>query len=231
VSWADEIVVLDSGSTDDTLQIAKRYTDKIFVRDDWIGFGEQRRRAEELATNDWIFAIDCDEVVTEQLKDAILNQLNVASDNDVLYINRLTHFCGQFIYHSGWYPSRIARIYNKTKYRYNNKLVHESVVCRGGNKIQLVGDLEHYQYDDLFQYINKRNGYAMLGAKEKRQNGGKTSLVRALFSSLFAFFRHYVLKRGFLDGRVGFIIAMIQMQYTFNKYLLISNSSPEEKEK
>jgi (heptosyl)LPS beta-1,4-glucosyltransferase len=228
VAWADEIVVLDSGSTDDTLEIARRYTDNIFVRDDWAGFGEQRRRAEELATNDWVFAIDCDEIVSPELKDVIVNQLNAASNDDVLYLNRLTHFCGQFIYHSGWYPDRIARIYNKTKYRYNTKLVHESVDCKDANKVQLVGNLEHYQYDDLFQYINKRNGYAKFGANDKRQHGKKTSLLKATGSALFAFFRHYVLKRGFLDGRVGFIIAIIQMQYTFNKYLLISYGEERE---
>jgi len=225
VAWADEIVVLDSGSTDNTLGIARRYTDKIFVRNDWAGFGEQRRRAEDLATNDWVFAIDCDEIVTEQLKDAIVNQLDDATDEDVLYLNRLTHFCGQFIRHSGWYPDRIARIYNKTQYRYNHKLVHESVVAKGANQVHLIGDLEHYQYDDLFQYINKRNGYAKLGSQDKRQHGKRTSLLKASTSALFAFFRHYILKRGFLDGRIGFIIAIIQMQYTFNKYLLISYGS------
>jgi len=222
VAWADEIVILDSGSTDNTLDIARRYTDKIYVRNDWAGFGEQRRRAEDLATNDWVFAIDCDEVVTEQLKSAILNQLGETADNDIFYLNRLTYFCGQFIYHSGWYPDRIARIYNKTRYRYNDRLVHESVDSQGANQISLGGDLEHYQYGDLFQYINKRNGYAKFGADDKRLRGKKTSLVKATASALFSFIRHYFLKCGFLDGRAGFIIAVIQMQYTFNKYLLIT---------
>lgn len=230
VAWVDEIIVLDSGSSDNTLEIAQRYTDRVFSRVDWLGFGEQRRRAEDLASNPWVFAIDCDEVVTPELKHNIIKAVDCADNNDVFYLNRLTHFCGRFIYHSGWYPDRIARIYNKNHYRYNTKLVHESVACKEANKRMVTGDLEHYQYGDLFQYINKRNGYARLGANAKRRKGQQTSLVKASLSALFAFFRHYFLKLGFLDGRVGFIIASIQMQYTFNKYLLVSYC-PEDKTK
>jgi (heptosyl)LPS beta-1,4-glucosyltransferase len=219
VSWADEIVIVDSGSTDNTLEIAKEFTDKIFVEESWSGFGLQRRRAEDFATNDWVFAIDCDEIVTEELKNEILSQVNIASNNDVFYINRLTNFCGQFIYHSGWYPDRIARLYNKVSYRYNEALVHEALDCKGCNKIRLKGDLLHYQYDDIYQYINKRNGYANLGAEYKHKQGKQSGILKATSSAIFAFIRHYFLRLGFMDGRLGFVIAIIQMQYTFNKYL------------
>jgi (heptosyl)LPS beta-1,4-glucosyltransferase len=219
VSWADEIVIVDSGSTDNTLEIAKEFTDKIFVEECWLGFGMQRRRAEDFAINDWIFAIDCDEIVTEELKNEILSHVSEASNDDVFYINRLTNFCGQFIYHSGWYPDRIARIYNKESYRYNEALVHEALDCKGCNKIRLKGDLLHYQYDDIYQYINKRNGYANLGAEYKHKQGKQSSILKATSSAIFAFIRHYFLRLGFMDGRLGFVIAIIQMQYTFNKYL------------
>ena len=219
VNWADEIVIVDSGSTDNTLEIAKQFTDKIFVEKNWQGFGAQRRRAEDYASNDWIFAIDCDEVVTEKLKKEILKYINKASNRDVLYANRLTNFCGQFIYHSGWYPDKIARIYNKASYRYNEALVHEALDCKGCNKVYLKGDLLHYQYDDIYQYINKRNRYASLGADDKCRQGKKSGMLKATSSSIFAFIRHYFLRLGFLDGRLGFTIAVIQMQYTFNKYL------------
>jgi len=219
VSWADEIVIVDSGSTDKTLEIAKQYTDKIFVEDDWQGFGKQRRRAEGFASNDWVFAIDCDEVVTEDLKNEILSHLNEANNNDVFYVNRLTNFCGQFIYHSGWYPDRIARIYNKTSFRYNESLVHEALSCKGCKKIRLTGDLLHYQYDDIYQYINKRNHYASFSAKDKVNKGKRGGIFKASLSAIYAFIRHYILRLGFLDGRLGFAISVIQMQYTFNKYL------------
>lgn len=219
VSWADEIVIVDSGSTDNTLEIAKQFTDKVFVEDDWQGFGIQRRRAEDYASNDWIFAIDCDEVVSEKLKNEILNHINKVSNSDVLYVNRLTNFCEQFIYHSGWYPDKIARIYNKTSFRYNEALVHEALDCKGCKKTHLKGELRHYQYDDIYQYINKRNGYASLGAEHKYNQGKQSGMLKATSSAIFAFIRHYFLRLGFLDGRLGFVIAVIQMQYTFNKYL------------
>lgn len=219
VSWADEIIIVDSGSTDGTLDIARQFTDKIYTEADWQGFGTQRRRAEEYANNDWIFAIDCDEIVSETLKAEIVNKVNQAQDDDVFCVNRLTNFCGEFIYHSGWYPDKIARIYNKQKHRYNNALVHEALDCNKAKKIHLKGELFHYQYDDLYQYINKRNRYASLSADDKNRKGKKGSLTKATLSALFAFIRHYFLRLGFLDGKLGFAIAVIQMQYTFNKYL------------
>jgi (heptosyl)LPS beta-1,4-glucosyltransferase len=219
VSWADEIIIVDSGSTDSTLDIASQFTDKIYTEADWQGFGVQRRRAEEYANNDWIFAIDCDEIVSETLKEEIVNKVNQAQDDDVFCVNRLTNFCGKFIYHSGWYPDKIARIYNKQKHRYNKALVHEALDCNKAQKIHLKGELFHYQYDDLYQYINKRNRYASLSADDKNRKGKKGSLTKATLSAIFAFIRHYFLRLGFLDGKLGFAIAVIQMQYTFNKYL------------
>ena len=219
VSWADEIIIVDSGSTDRTIEVARRFTDKIYTEVDWQGFGVQRRRAEEYANNNWIFAIDCDEIVSEALKIEIIDKVNNAKDDDVFCVNRLTNFCGEFIYHSGWYPDKIARIYNKKKYRYNSSLVHEALDCNKAKKTHLQGELFHYQYDDLYQYINKRNRYASLSAEDKNRKGKKGSLTKATLSAIFAFIRHYFLRAGFLDGRLGFTIAVIQMQYTFNKYL------------
>lgn len=219
VSWADEIVVVDSGSTDKTIEIAKQFTDKIFIENEWQGFGVQRQRAENYAINDWVFAIDCDEIVTEELKKEIITNLERASNEDVFYVNRLTNFCGEFIYHSGWYPDRIARIYNKKLFNYNNSLVHEALYCKGSRKVLLNGNLLHYQYDDIYQYLNKRNRYASLSADDKYRQGKQGGMTVATFSAIFAFIRHYFLRLGFLDGRLGYAIAVIQMQYTFNKYM------------
>lgn len=219
VKWADELIVLDSGSSDETLTIARQYTDKVFVRDDWQGFGEQRRRAEALASNDWIFAIDCDEVVSENLKQEIISTLSQCNEKQILLLNRLTHFCGQFIRHSGWYPDRIARIYNKKITGYNQNLVHESVVMLDCEAVELQENILHFQYEDIFGYINKRNHYANIGAEQMLKKGKKPSLLKASSSAFFAFIRHYFLRRGFLDGKAGFVIAVIQSQYSFNKYL------------
>ena len=141
VAFADEIIVLDSGSTDNTLDIAHRFTDKVFVRDDWRGFGEQRRRVEDLASHDWILMVDSDEVVSDQLRTEILKCLQTATPKQVFRANRLTYFCGQYIQHSGWYPDKIDRLYNRQQYRYNRNLVHESLDCKGADQVEMSGHL------------------------------------------------------------------------------------------
>ncbi len=221
VDWADEIIIVDSGSCDATLEIAQKYTDKIFIRSDWPGFGKQKQRAEKLASHDWILAIDCDEEVTPELHHEILDALKNADEKTVFMVNRLTNLCGQFIYHSGWHPDYINRLYNRKYFGYNDKPVHESISCKGAHNVKLKHKLLHYQYDDLYLYISKRNSYAEAGACDKFLKNKKTSLSQAVLSALVAFMRHYFLRAGFLDGKLGFVISVIQMQYTFNKYLFL----------
>lgn len=228
VSWADEIVLLDSGSTDKTLELAAKFTDKVFTNLDWQGFGLQKSRAAELASNDWVLSIDCDEIVTESLRDEILAQLEKISSDQVIVLNRLTHFCGQFVYHSGWHPDPIVRIYNKAKYSFNHNLVHESVNCGNAPRIQLKNKLEHYTFEGLDKYLAKRNGYAKIWAEERFRKGKSASSFKALSSATFAFIRHYILRLGFLDGRVGLLISVIQMQYSFNKYMMLAILSSQE---
>lgn len=218
VRWADEIIVVDSGSTDKTLEIVAQYTDKIFFNTDWPGFGPQKRFAENKAGNDWVLSIDADEVVSDELCDEIIKIMDKADDSSVYRINRLTHFCGKFIKHSGWYPDRIVRLYNKQHYHFNDALVHEAVDCKGAQKIDLNGHLLHYTFQSLAEYMDKRNGYAKLWASSQFAKGRKVGVIELLIHSWFAFIRHYFLKLGLLDGYHGFLIAVIQMQYTFNKY-------------
>ena len=222
VSWADEIVLLDSGSNDKTLELAAKYTDKIHTNIDWQGFGLQKSRAAELASHDWVLSIDCDEIVTDSLKIEILAQLEKVTPDQVIVLNRLTHFCGQFVYHSGWHPDPIVRIYNKTKYGFNHNLVHESVKCDNAPRVQLKSKLEHYTFEGLDKYLAKRNGYAKIWAQERFKKGKSASSLKALSSAAFAFIRHYILRLGFLDGRVGLLISVIQMQYSFNKYMMLA---------
>ena len=218
VSWADEIVIVDSGSSDRTLEIARQYTDKIFVNTDWKGFGPQRQIAEAHASHDWILAIDSDEVITDDLRRDIITAIADADEATVYRFNRLTSFCNKFIRHSGWHPDRIVRLYNRKHYGYNDAHVHEAVNCQGAKVVDLKGILLHYQMDSLEDYIDKRNRYARAWAEAQYEKGRKTHVAEILLRSFFAFFRHYVIRLGVLDGYHGVLIATIQMQYTFNKY-------------
>lgn len=226
VTWADEIILLDSGSTDGTLDIAKKFTDKIYVNADWKGFGPQKRLAESYSSNDWVLALDADEVVSDALRDEIIAAVSTADEKTVFRLNRLTYFCGKFINHSGWHPDRIVRLYNKKHYHYNDAFVHEAVSCENASKVNLKNKLLHYQTLSLDDYINKRNNYAKAWAESQFAKGRKTNVVEILIRSFFAFFRHYVIRLGVLDGYHGILISVIQMQYTFNKYnfLLFKNS-------
>lgn len=218
VAWADEIIVVDSGSTDNTLEIVSEFTDNIYEHHDWQGFGLQRRIAEDKASNDWILAIDSDEVISDELQAEISLVIGTADDNEVFRLNRLTHFCGKFIRHSGWHPDRIVRLYNKNIFRYNDAFIHESVACNGAKTKDLKAILFHYPTDSLEEYIDKRNRYARDWAKRQFEKGRRASILQIILRPPFAFFRHYVLRLGILDGYHGFLVSMIQMQYTFNKY-------------
>jgi len=218
VLWADEIVVVDSGSTDKTLEIVAEYTDKIFVNEEWPGFGLQKRVAVDKASNDWVLALDSDEVVSDKLRDEIIECSLEGNEKTVYRVNRLTHFCGKFIYHSGWHPDKIVRLFNRKHYTYNDKYVHETVDCKGSKKIDFKGKLLHYTFESLEDYIQKRNKYAKAWADSQYAKGRSTGVFEIVFHSLFAFFRHYIIRLGFLDGYHGYLISVIQMEYTFNKY-------------
>ncbi|MFK5891950.1 MAG: glycosyltransferase family 2 protein [Pseudomonadota bacterium] len=218
VAWVDEIVVVDSGSTDKTLEIVAEYTDKIHITKEWPGFGLQKKFAVEKTNNDWVLALDSDEVVSDELKKEIINCLAVADEKSVYRVNRLTHFCGKYIYHSGWHPDKIVRLFNKKYYTYNDKFVHETVDCKGAKKNDLKGKLFHYTFESLEEYMDKRNGYAKAWADSHFFKDHKVSVFGIISHTLFSFVRHYVIRLGFLDGYHGFLISVIQMEYTFNKY-------------
>ncbi len=230
IRWADEIVIMDSGSSDNTLEICREFTDRIFINRDWPGFGPQRRMAEEHASYDWLLAIDADEIMSPGLQDEIIALRKRLINPDTVYrLSRLTFFCGRFIRHSGWHPDRIVRLYNRQSYRYNKAHVHEAVLCKGARVRDLQSLLLHFTSESLADYIDKRNGYARAWAKAKHAEGKRSTITQATSRAAFAFIRHYILRLGILDGYQGFLIAAIQMQYTFNKYnfLLAKNFEKE----
>ncbi|SFM62071.1 glycosyltransferase family 2 protein [Marinobacter zhejiangensis] len=218
LAFADEIVILDSGSTDDTLAIAEEAGARVFTSEDWPGFGPQRQRAQEYALGEWVFWVDSDEVVTDELAQSIQAAVVSAPANMVFQLNRLSWFFGRFIRHSGWYPDRIVRLYRRAEYRYDDALVHEKVTCDGARVGSLEGDLLHYTATDFHDYMSKSVRYSDAWAEGRARKGKTATLGSAISHSVGAFLRKYLLQRGFLDGRHGFLLAVFTAHYVFNKY-------------
>lgn len=228
---ADEIVILDSGSTDDTEMVARRYTDKFYVNTPWPGFGPQRQIAQQYITADWVLWLDADEHVTPELAASIRQILANPPSQTIYAVSRLSWAFGQFIRHSGWYPGYVERMYPTQLTSYNDSLVHESVRVPAGAKVEkLRGDLLHYTFRDLHSYLVKSAQYANAWAEQRYRQGKRASLFGATVRSLARFFRTYFLKAGFLDGKAGFLIAILSVQSVFNKYSALSLMHDREKE-
>lgn len=218
IRWADEIIVLDSGSSDGTVALAKKAGATVHQSDDWPGFGPQRQRAQQYASHDWIFMIDVDERVTPQLRQSIENALLSPDANTVFRFNRLSDFFGRFIKTSGWYPDRVVRLYHAKRYAYNNAMVHEKVACDGARMVDLEGHLLHYTTDSYQGFMAKSLSYAQAWAEERHGRGKRTSLGGIALHTAGMFLRKYLLQRGFTEGKHGLLLAWVSSVYTFNKY-------------
>lgn len=218
VSWADEIIVLDSGSTDATEEITRQFGAKFYQNTDWQGFGKQRQLAQRYATGDVILMIDADERVSPELRQSIESVLQNVDKNQVYSLGRLNLFLGRFMRHSGWYPDRVNRLYCAKHFRYNDDLVHESLAIGNADIVPLKGDLLHLTCRNFFDFQRKQLSYAEAWAKQRHQQGRHCSFFSIISHTLGAFFKTWILRTGFLDGKQGLILAGVNAQYTFNKY-------------
>ncbi|MBU3824297.1 MAG: glycosyltransferase family 2 protein [Candidatus Oceanisphaera merdipullorum] len=219
LDWVDEIVVLDSGSTDSTQAVSEAAGARFFVNSDWPGFGKQRQIAQSHVQSDWILWVDADERVTPELRTSIEAVLAKPQANTVYSIPRLSWVFGRFIRHCGWYPDRVLRLYPKALTGYNDALVHEKVQLNKGVNVQkLQGDLLHYTYQNLEHYLVKSAGYASAWAEQRRQRGKRASISQGVLHGLGCFIKMYVIKLGFLDGKQGFLLSVLSAHSTFVKY-------------
>jgi glycosyltransferase involved in cell wall biosynthesis len=218
VRWADEIIVLDSGSTDDTLKICREYTDKIHVNADWQGFGTQKNRALAHATGDWVLSLDADERVTGNLRAEIQAALREPGKVNAFEIPRLSVFCGREIHHGDWWPDYVVRLFRRSAARFSDDIVHERLLFEGQSG-RLENPLSHLAYHSLGQLLEKLNRYTSAGARAMHQKGRRGGLGRGLAHGLWSFLRAYLLRRGFLDGREGFILALAGAQSSYYRYL------------
>ena len=215
---ADEIVVVDSGSTDNTDAICERFGVR-FVHHDWQGYSEQKNFANSLATNDWILSIDADEEISETLKNSILEIKNrdIPADN-VFSMNRLTDYCGHWIRHCGWYPDRKIRIWNRTVGQWQGE-IHETIeFSTKVTEHRLDGDLLHYSFATPQDYENQQFKFAKMRGQHYFMKGKKHASFYTIVSPIFSFIQHYFFQLGFLDGADGWHICLITAKATRLKY-------------
>jgi glycosyltransferase involved in cell wall biosynthesis len=215
VAWADEIVVVDSGSTDDTVALAQKAGARVEVRA-WPGYSAQKNYAASIASHDWILSLDADERVTPALAGEI--KALIASDppRRGYRVPRISHYLGRWIRGTDWYPDYQLRLYDRRAGRWNGRAVHESVALEGEPGV-LTSDLQHYPYRDISHHLATIDRYTTLAADEMRAAGRVPSMAGVALHPPFAFLRNYILRRGFLNGSAGLTVSVLNSYYVFLK--------------
>jgi glycosyltransferase involved in cell wall biosynthesis len=217
VAWADEIVVVDAGSTDDTVEKARRFTDRVIVRD-WPGYITQKNYAASVATHDWIFSLDADERVTPDLAAEIRALVNTEPACAGYRVPRISHYLGRWIRSTDWYPDYQLRLYDRRRAQWAGRYVHESVQAEG-EVGRLRADLQHYPYRDVSHHIQTIDKYAGLAARQMHEDGRRAGGLSMILHGDAAFLRNYVLRGGFRDGVPGLIVSVLNTFYVALKFV------------
>jgi glycosyltransferase involved in cell wall biosynthesis len=218
VAWADERIVLDSGSSDRTLSIAREHGAKTHVTTDWPGPATQRNRAIDLAAGEWILALDADEWVSPELRAEIERTIASPTPHAAFRMPRLSSYCGRPMRHSGWWPDHVSRLLRRGHARFGGGIVHDHLLPQGSVGT-LRAPLMHEAFVDLEEVLEKMNSYSSWGAQTLAEGGRRAGLGTALGHGAWAFLRTYVLRAGFLDGREGFMLAISNAEGTYYRYL------------
>ena len=217
VKWADEIVVVDSGSTDRTVEICKEFTDKVYHQD-WLGMNGQKAFAKGQARCEWLLNIDADERVSDELAAEIKAVLESGSEIDGFFVPRRVHYLGRWINHSGWYPDHKLRLFKMDKGRWAGTDPHDKVVVSGKTSY-LKADLYHYTYKNIENFVNVVNSFTTVAAVEYEKKGKGCGFINIVLRPVFTFFKKYFLKQGVRDGLPGFFISASSAYYVFLKYV------------
>ena len=220
VSFADEVIVVDSGSTDGTPELARNLGAIVKVTADWPGFGRQKNRALALARYPWVLSLDADERVPPELA-SLIQRTVLQGTADAYEIARLTQFCGRWIRHCGWTPDFVLRLFKRDSAHFSNDLVHERVVLERGVASRLSSPLWHYSYPTPSHYWRKLEQYSQAWALQRFSCGQNASMLRAGLAGVVAFLRSYFFRLGFLDGAMGFAVCTMQAQAAFGKYFAL----------
>ncbi len=217
VQWADERIVVDSGSTDRTVELATPLATKI-LHLPWKGFGKTKTEALTSAECEWVLWLDADERVSARLKEEIRTIVGARDASHAAYdVARRAFFLGKWIRHCGWYPSRVTRLFQRVRGSFSDSAVHEYLIIDGTTG-HLTNDLDHFTDPDLHHYFRKFNRYTTLAAEEMHDAGRTAGVADLMFRPVFMFVKMFFLRRGFLDGVHGFILCVVSSAYVFAKY-------------
>lgn len=213
---ADEIIVIDSNSTDNTVDIAKKYTNKIYTQD-FLGYGKQKNLATSKATNDWILNLDCDERLSDELQQSLVDIKTSLNDADAWYMARKTFYIYRWLNHC-WYPDKKLRLFNKNKTQWNDADVHESINSDGLTCKTLKGDILHYSFDSLSDHLQTIDRFTETGANDLIRKNKRISVLSPFTHASWTFIRIYFIRLGFLDGFAGILVATFSYMHVFTKY-------------
>jgi glycosyltransferase involved in cell wall biosynthesis len=216
VRWADEIVVVDSESTDDTVAIAGRHTDRVIVRA-WPGYVAQKNYAASIASHDWILSLDADERVTPPLAAEIKSRLAGAPDHAGYRMPRVTWHLGRWIRTTDWYPDDQLRLYDRRTAEWTGRYVHEGVTVRG-TVGRLCAELQHFAFHDISDHLETIDRYTTYAARQMHESGRHASLLQLVSHPPLAFARNYIVRGGLRDGAAGFVISALNSYYVFLKF-------------
>jgi glycosyltransferase involved in cell wall biosynthesis len=216
--FADEIIVVDSGSTDATVDLATAAGARVIETADWPGFGIQKNRALDSATGDWVLSLDADERLTPALSSEIRAVISQADAADGYQISRQSWYCGRFMRHGGWSPDYVTRLAKRPAARFTDHLVHERLVIEG-SMATLKNAMLHYSFLDYSQVLKKVDLYSTLSAQQNHARGKRAGVGKAVLHGLWAFIRTYLLKRGFLDGSHGLALAISNAEGSYYRYV------------
>jgi len=216
VAWADEIVVVDSNSTDDTVAIARRHGARVETRA-FPGYGAQKNYAASIASHDWVLSLDADERIGPELAADIRQLLEREPEKRGYRIPRVTWYLGRWIRTTDWYPDYQLRLYDRRAAEWSARRVHESVHLKNGEPGRLAHEIQHLAYRNISDHLATIDRYTTLAAQQAAADGRRASTLRLLMLPAFAFLRNYVLRRGFMDGGAGLIVSILNSYYVFLK--------------
>ena len=217
VAWADERIVIDSGSKDGTVEIARAKATKVIVRE-WPGYSAQKNFAADQASNDWVLSMDADERVTPALAEEVRRVLSREPAARGYRIKRVSRYLGKWIRTTDWFPDYQLRLYDRRAGRWNGLKIHESFRLAQGEPGRLDGEMEHYAYRDISHHLQKINAYTTLIADQWVEEGRTTTPIHLALHPTLAFLRNYVLRAGFRQGATGFVISVLNSYYVFLKF-------------